>query len=417
MKSQSYKYCLLAALLAGGAAAQAQNDLRWTRLGDAQAGDLAAAQVLAADGLPSLPGVERAPVAFSYALPADQKLAAAAPFLAESREYWMEVGGAQLRAGVVLETTAPGALVRVNPAPQAQRDGRATGLALDPASFELRAAGASFAAGTGMEQLASADALRAAGAPFAEGTSAFRIAPQVGAGRVILAAPLAAEGERYVVHVFEPKSEQKLSLRTAKGEYLHGQQLVIETSLGDGRSRLRFDQVEAYVSAPSGRAWPLTLVRQQDGSYRGTLTLDGREAAPQGLWEVNVAAKGQTNGASVVRSVRTAFACALPTAALDGQVGVARGGKNLRLELPVQVGAAGRYEVRGVLYGTDAKGALVPVEIAHFANWLEAGRGALGLSFENIGAFKAPFEIRDLRLYDQGRMGLLHRQDVALVLP
>lgn len=419
MKTQSFKNVLLVALLAGATlAAQAQTTLEWITFGGARPGDLAASQALTDAAARNLPGVSREPVAFSYALPADQAaIEAAKPFVAESREYWMEVSGAELRSGVALETTMPGALVRVNPAAQAQRDGRAGALALDPASFELRSGAARFAAGTGMEQLASAEALEQAGTPFAEGTSAFRIAPRVGAGRLVLAAPLAAEGERYVVHVFEPKSEQKLVLRTEKGDYLHGQQLVVETSLGAGTSRLRFDQVEAYVSAPSGRAWPLSVVRQKDGSYRGTLQLDGREAGPQGLWEVNIAVRGQLDGLTVVRGARTAFACALPTAALEGQAGVVREGKQLRVELPLQVGAAGRYEVRGVLYGTNAQGELRPIEVAHFASWLEAGRGSLGLSFENIGAFKAPFEIRDLRLYDQGRMGLLHRQELALVLP
>lgn len=420
MKANTLKNSLLAALLAGAPfAAEAQTTLEWTALGGARQGDLAGSQALAAGAARNLPGVSREPVAFAYALPADQAaIEAAKPFVAESREYWMEVSGAQLRSGVALETTAPGALVRVNPAAAAQRDGRASSLALDPAGFELRSGEARFTAGTGMELLASAEALQQAGTPFAEGTSAFRIAPQVGAGRLILAAPLAAGAERYVIHVFEPRSEQKLVLTTDQGNYLHGQQLVVETSLGDGAGRLRFDQVEAFVSAPSGRAWPLSVVRQKDGSYRGAITLDGREAGPQGLWEVNIAARAQgADGLTVVRGARTAFACALPTAALEGQAGIAREGKQLRVELPLQVGVAGRYEVRAILYGTNAQGELRPIEVAHFANWLEAGRASLGLTFEHFGAFKAPFEVRDLRLHDQGRMGLLHRQELALVLP
>ncbi len=92
---------------------------------------------------------------------------------------------------------------------------------------------------------------------FVAGTSAFRVAPQVGAGRLQLVAPLAIETERYVVHVFEPKSQQKLTLGADKTSYLHGQPLVVDAVLGDSNARLRFDQVEAYVSAPGGRAWPL----------------------------------------------------------------------------------------------------------------------------------------------------------------
>lgn len=408
-------------LLAGASLASlagAQTTMEWMVLKSARPGDFAAGQAIAADNARSLPGVSREPVAFAYALPADQApIAAPAPFVAESREYWMEVDGARLRDGVAIHTTVPGALVRINPAAQAQLQGRGAALALDPAALEIRSGAGRFAGGTGMELLASAEALKASGAPFAEGTAAFRLASRVGAGELVLAAREAVAGERYVVHVFEPASEHKLSLRTEKTEYLHGQQLAIETSLGNGQSRLRFDQVEAFVSAPGGRAWPLAVTRQKDGSYRGVLTLDAREAAPEGLWEVNLAARGQQNGLKVVRGARTAFAVALPTAALEGQVGISRTSQGFRVELPVEVGTAGRYEARGILYGTNAAGELRPMTIAHFANWLESGRGSLGLDFAIGAGFKAPFELRDLRLMDQGRMGLLHRQDQALVLP
>ena len=420
MKAKFFKPAIALALLASAAVTlEAQTTTEWIHLAATRSSDIAATEVLRADAQRSLPGVSHEPVAFTYALPADQQaLQAPAAFVAESREYWMEVGGKDLRGGVTLSTTVPGALVRINPAGRAQLAGRASALALDPAALEIRAGGKSFAAGTGMELLASAEALQQSGAPFLEGTTAFRLAPQVGAGSLVLAAPLANEAERYVVHVFEPKSAQKLTLKTDRADYLHGQSLVVEASLGDGQTRVAFDQVEAFVSAPSGRAFPLKVARQQDGSYRGKLVLDGREALPQGLWEVNLVAKGRANGLTLVRGARTAFACALPTAALEGRAGLTRGDRSLRLELPLAVGTPGRYEVRGTLYGLNAKGELAPLMVAHFANWLEAGRGSLSLNFENIGAdLKGPFEVRDLRLIDQSRMGILHRQDQALVLP
>jgi len=418
MKAKNFKTSLFVALLAGTTlAAQAQTTLEWLTLGGLKTGDLVATQVVQVDASRTLPGVSRDPVAFSFALPAGQKLEAQAAFVAESREYWMEVSGAQLRSGVAVKTTQPGALLRINPAGKAQQEGRAAKLALDPAALELRSPTGRFAAGTGMELLVSAEALKESGAPFLEGTTAFRLAPQVGAGNLVLVAPLASDGERYTVHVFEPTSDFKLNLGTEKADYLNGQSLVVEASLGDAKGRLRLSQVDAFVSAPTGRAWPLSLTRQRNGSYRGTLVLDGKEAAPQGLWEVNVVARGDRAGLEVVRGARTAFNCAMNTAAFEGQAGVSRSKQSLHLELPLQVGSAGRYEARGTLFGTNGKGELVPVAVAHFANWLEAGRGSLSLDFENLGDFKAPFEVRDLRLIDQSRMGILHRQDQALVLP
>jgi len=52
--------------------------------------------------------------------------------------------------------------------------------------------------------------------------------------------------------------------------------------------------------------------------------------------------------------------------------------------------------------------------VAHSAAWIEAGPATLVLAFDREplreAGFGAPYEIRDLRLMDQGRMGLLHQQ-------
>ena len=44
--------------------------------------------------------IERKPVAFSWALDPNEALSDPAPFLAESREYWMTVEAAELQRGV-----------------------------------------------------------------------------------------------------------------------------------------------------------------------------------------------------------------------------------------------------------------------------------------------------------------------------
>ena len=83
------------------------------------------------------------------------------------------------------------------------------------------------------------------------------------------------------------------------------------------------------------------------------------------------------------------------------------------VDLGVDVAGPGRYEVRGIVYGTDRAGNLVPFAAAHSAAWLDAA-GSLTLTVEpkllREAGVRAPFEIRDLRLLDQGRMGVLHRQ-------
>ena len=59
---------------------------------------------------------ERKPVSFAWALDPWAELEAPAPFVAESREYWALAEASEMQAGLSIDTTAPGALIRVSPA-------------------------------------------------------------------------------------------------------------------------------------------------------------------------------------------------------------------------------------------------------------------------------------------------------------
>ncbi len=356
-------------------------------------------------------------VSLSWPLAEDTALTAPEPFISRSREYFVDLTAADLAAGVPVYTTSPGALVRLNPA-AGERAELAGKLAVEPAALVLiDGSGKSWSAGSGMELMAGPEQLKAAGAPFAPGTSAFRIREDLGAGTFQLRAEgLAASSDRYVMHVFDSASEVSLSLETGADSYLHGQTLTVEARLSDGARALRADTVEGFVSSPAGRAWPLEFRRAGRGVYRAALTLDALELPAPGLWQVHASATGRFAGQAVLRAGRTAFACAVPSARFSGSVEV----DGLSFRLGVDTASAGRYEARGVLYASAADGSLRPAGVAHSAAWLEAGSGSLELTFDREvlagESLSAPFELRDLRLVDQVRMGLLHRQQHALTV-
>ncbi len=358
-------------------------------------------------------------VSLSWPLAEGTALTAAEPFVSHSREYFVDLTAGDLAQGVPIYTTAPGALVRFNPAAGEEAE-LAAKVAIEPAALVLvDGSGKSWSAGSGMELMAGADQLKAAGAPFAPGTSAFRIREDLGAGTFELRAEgLGTSSDRYVMHVFDRASSVSLSLTTGTADYLHGQTLTVEANLSDGSRTLRARTVEGFVSSPAGRAWPLSFRRAGSGVYRASLTLDALEAPAPGLWQVHASAAGRVAGQAVLRAGRTAFACALPSARFSGGVEVASDGLGFRLG--VDTASAGRYEVRGVLYASAADGSLRPAGVAHSAAWLEAGSGVLELTFDREvlagEALGAPFELRDLRLVDQVRMGLLHRQERALTV-
>lgn len=385
----------------------------------AQPGDLVARRLIASEAPSLRSDVPRESVGFTQALRADQSLAASsAPITARSREYFVEIGADVLRAGAPIFTTRPNALVRVHAAVAELRSGRGRELSLDPARLVLRRGQTEYGAGSGMSLLASAEQLAAAGAPFVEGTTAFRIKPELGAGRFEVAAPDVRDDGRYVIQVFEPQSDAVLALRAGQADYLHGETLRVEAAL-EGRG-VAVERAQAFVSSPGGRTWPLTFDR--DGAtLRGGLTLDALAAPGAGLWEVHVRVEGSEGASHVVRTARVAFACSLPTAGLAGAASVTHDGDGLRVSIGVDVATSGRYEARGVLYGADTSRQMRPLALGDVAGWLEAGRGALTLAFDagliEKSGLAAPFELRDLRLLDQGRMGVLHRHARALALP
>lgn len=364
----------------------------------------------------TLATAERSELAYSWPVPAGTALEAApAPQRTASREYWVAVEAAELVRGIELFTTAPGALVRLQPA------GRTDGRSIDPRDLTLVAPdGRELAVPEAAEALASAEQLAAADAPFVEGTSAFRLNDALGAGRFLLRAAEPAAG-RYVVHVFDRGSTLALVVESARANYLAGEELALGARFFDGDGVLAAERLDGFVVSPAGRVIPIAVRRAPDGGFAASATLPGEvESGAEGLWELVASARGVAGGKTVLRSARVAFAVATPTARLDGsaELQALRRGE-VAVRCGVEAVVAGRYELRGVLWGADARGVARPAAVAHTAAWLEAGAGSgLTLRFDPAAVkgsgLSAPWELRALELRDQGRMGLLERRARAL---
>jgi len=339
---------------------------------------------------------ERAPVSFSWALDPRAGLAAAAPYLAESREYWQTVDGTDLQKGVALKTTAPGAVIRVSPA-----RGSAALVATD-----VRVNGNGKA--VRLEQAAGADELRAAGMDVEAGTAVVKLGREAGAGAYALHAAK-AKG-RYVVHVFEPESDVVLKAQADRQRVLGGDTVTVSMSMASpGRSIAA--QAEALLVAPDGSSRPISVTRGATGTLEARVKLPTQASAAPGLWELQLFATGD----GVSRDTRTAFGVAAPTARLNGNVIV--DASKLRIEVPVEAASPGRYEVRGTLYATASDGSLAPVSQAHAAAWFERGKDSLALAFDRDhlpAGYGAPFEIRQLELNDQTRLALVESRSRAV---
>lgn len=331
-------------------------------------------------------GIERKPLAFSWALDPDAELSDTAPFIAESREYWMTVDATELQRGVPLQMTAPGALIRVSPA---------------KGSAGLRAGDFSVSVGArkvGIAQAADADSLRKAGMDASAGTQVIRLGDGSGAGRQLLRATNARG--RYVVHVFEPTSDRVLFARADRNHVLAGSRMRV--AIGATRAgRQAGVTSQALLVAPDGSSQRVAVRDAAGGGQEAVFTVPASTSQAKGLWELQVFG----DVGDVPRDARTAFAVAQPTARFAGLVGV--DAANLRVSLPVEAASPGRYEARGTLYATAKDGSLRPVSQAHAAAWMDAGDGMLVLQFARThlpAGYGAPFEVRHLELNDQSRM-------------
>ncbi len=406
------KFWIVASLMSISllAVAQKPSALQPTANGDLFASQLIAAPISNKDSV-----VEREPVSLSWGLDSVQELSASqAPHVSESREYWLEAASVDFRDGISITTTQPGALVRISPLPG---DGLEPAPAIDPIDLVLvNEAGRVFSGGSGMDLLVSPERLEAAGqSPFSSGTSAFRIGAETGEGALLLYGDNMDHGKggSYLIHVREQNSDWALRLRTGADSYFPNQWLTVYVQMVSAKGTLPPAAVHGIVVSPSGRRFPLRFHGEM-----GRLRLGEFKDEGPGLWRVEVSAKVEADGLQINRGAQTAFAYALPTARVTGALQLSQDKSGIRANLGLEVASSGRYELRGVLYGSDPSGIMKPMAMAHSADWLPAGKASLTLTFDGslseASTLAAPYEIRDLRLIHQDRFALLHRQTTAL---
>ncbi len=369
---------------------------------------LAPAAVIAVT--PAAPEIPRDPVTFAWKVPADRPIAEPTPYRASSREYWRRVTASDLAAGVEIDTTAPGALVRLSPLDDAAR-----AVTLAPDRIELVAPdGRRLTAGEAFSAAAAGAELDRPELAFPPGSAAVRLDEALGAGRFTLRLRgIAADAAgTYLVHVLDAGSPVTLELETARDTVFWGSRLEAVARLArDGRT-LSAEAVQARVVAPDGRTFPAEVHRRTDGSLAVAATLDAEPSARPGLWELHLSVRGESDGVPVPRDARTAFALVVPTARLTGEARPVAA-EGLALEVGVEVAAPGRYAVSGVLYGTAADGSRAPIAAVEGADWLD-GDGWIRLEIPAGllagSGLEPPYELDHVALKDQGRVAVLERR-------
>ncbi len=320
----------------------------------------------------------------------------------QSRQYRMEVTGKQLRQGIKLNTTAPGALVRIS--------GFNNNNAIEPQNLSLVVSDQKFAKGTAFDTLVDSRMMTKTGVGFQRGTTGFKISEQVGKGAFKLQTQQqVADGDRYLVNVFEKNSDLELHLTANKSNYLKGHSMNIKSALWFDGKKLPFNALQSRLISPTGEKFK--VLANKSGQMQLPLNMNASRV-PGALWTLETEAEAMVDGQMVKRIAKVAFSFADKTANLSKmQPLVTVRGDNLSTAIPVNVKRLGRYEVRGVLYGTNSYGKLVPVMVTHAASDLTPGMGVINMQFDqkilSATGLKAPFAIRNIQLRDQKQMALL----------
>jgi hypothetical protein len=363
------------------------------RLAPAQPGDLVAPALVASDA-PSL-APEGGPVRMAWATDqsADDLDTRPRAHVATSTAWGRTVDAAELQRGLAVPVSRPGALLKLSPQGGAAVDATALTL-VDPR-------GVVHAAGDGLRALAD---------------GAFVLDAALGAGTFTVRAALAGPVR---VDLLERGSDLELHAGAARDVVFVGDELAVTARLLRA-GRPQDAKVSARLVDPAGKARTVALTRGRDGAYHGSFPVRGR-AEPGVMWTLEFTADAAVAGAPVRRTTTTSVAVAVPTARLTGAAEAAADDRGVHARLAVEVASPGRYAVSATLYGTNREGALQPIAVGQSADQLTPGGRHLELEFDAAtvaaGGLRAPFELRDLRLVDQGRLSVLHRQARGLAVP
>ncbi len=322
-----------------------------------------------------------------------------------SDEYRLEVSANQLSRGVDLYTTQSDTVILVtghrNNAHKAQLDVNKLNL-LDNKGQSQQ-----------MAQKVSQQALESAG--ILQNTVALRSSAVLKPGKHVLQSQQGFDqDDRFVITVKERMSKNYLALSTPSQSFVHGDRLAFSGELitNSGLKTQSNTKTQAFVLAPNGEKIALGNVKQQNNQFSIEWNGPKKVLPPnQGLYELHLQVDATTPDSKLIRHGKIAFGLSKPTAQLQ-KVYTSRDASSALVGLTVN--SASRYEVRGVLYGTDQQGKQVPVQMVHAAQSLLPGQRKLRLTFDqNITQamqVSAPFTLQHIQLLDQKQMALLDRR-------
>ena len=321
-----------------------------------------------------------------------------------SDEYWFQVTGSELNKGVTVNTTQPDAVIRITQGRSKSAQKRASDLdtSLLKLSSVLSPQNSAIGQIISKKQLADIGVF--------DNTVVLKTESKIAAGALQLRSSQSLNSDdTYMISVKEKGSKYRLNLSMPAQSYTENDLVRASAKILSGDTILKPDNLKATLVAPDGKQSPVKFSIDKQGSISLKLIHPKHIIAPiKGLYEIKLEASGMENNLRVQRNAKLALAftnnsARLAKVSLDPQAAFA--------SLNVLVKQNSRFEVRGVLFGTNYDGELVPVMETHAAKTLPVGINKLRLPFDikilSASNVSPPFELRSVRLFDQGQLGLV----------
>lgn len=315
----------------------------------------------------------------------------------KSRKYKIKTTFGQLKKGVVINTQAPGAIIRITPLNRKL-----------PAKPDFRIKNSKGVDLTLIEASALFSKEEALQNTIFNGRDLIllQLKPELGAGEFVLSSstPSLKDDEGYLIHVFDKDAKTYLHVKTDKAHYQYGDELVVTISFQDDEQHYRIDAIDASLVNANGDTIPLNLEKIENEDYEGHATLLCDKDSQGGNWYVEVKTTATLNAQTVKRQGHSAFSYIIPSAAIRE---IKKAGTTpLTFSARVEAATDSRYALQVVLYGSDKAGKIHPMQTAQTAAWLTAGMHDLDFSFDSElkSNYKAPYYLGYVHLTDLGQL-------------
>ncbi|KTC84017.1 MULTISPECIES: DUF4785 domain-containing protein [Legionella] len=314
-----------------------------------------------------------------------------------SRKYQVKASLKELRRGVTIHTSAPGAIVRIAPVDHKN--------SVKPQFRITNKRGLNLSLLEASSLYSQKEALK--NTPFAGNTLALaELKPEVGFGQFTITSPQAdrnKDNELFIIHVYDRYAATALTIQTNKARYYSGDEFVATVILKDKEQNYSIDDLTMSLVSPDGDVTPLVATPIAENIFQARTFLNSEENSRGGNWYVDATVTTIIGDDIIWRQAHSAFSFTIPSAAV---VNITKGPDHFDFIATVEVATGSRYALQAVLLGSDAQGKTHPIQTAQSAAWLSAGQQRLNFSFDsNLKTdYKAPYYLSYIHLTDFGQM-------------